>query len=189
MKTSSQEKSLKQVQKIVLFLSALFFAALLFFFRSGTNSQAPIDQLARQSLELEIALANGRPTIIEFYADWCEACREMAPAMLSLARQVDDQIDIILLNVDNTKWQDLLVKYEVYGIPQLNLFDASGNLSGQLVGVKKEEDLQTIAHALLQNKELPSSSFIGKVSNLNRLPNSSIEKYNATEKILPMSHG
>ena len=81
-----------------------------------------LDQLARQSLNPEIALSNGRPTILEFYADWCEACREMAPAMLNIENEVKQDMNIVLLNVENNLWQDLIDKYEVNGIPKLIFF-------------------------------------------------------------------
>ena len=34
---------------------------------------------------------------VEFYADWCEACQAMAPAMETIAQQHRDQLDVVLL--------------------------------------------------------------------------------------------
>ena len=56
------------------------------------NPEAPLEQLARRSLDPEVALANGRPTVFEFYASWCEACKEMAPTMLELEKQNEKKI-------------------------------------------------------------------------------------------------
>ena len=47
-----------------------------------------LDELRLHSIPLESALSNGRPTVLEFYADWCEVCNELAPAAL----QVDVQL-------------------------------------------------------------------------------------------------
>ena len=63
-----------------------FLAAFLFFIRNGFSSRQPLEELARRSLPPEIALTNNRPTIFEFYADWCEVCQQMAPAMLSVEK-------------------------------------------------------------------------------------------------------
>lgn len=37
-----------------------------------------MNQLATNAMQYDEALANGRPTLVEFYADWCVVCREMA---------------------------------------------------------------------------------------------------------------
>lgn len=167
MNVSPQKSSLGQLQRIILFLSALIFATLLFFYRTTIDSNEPLDQLARKSIDPEIALGNGHPTIFEFYADWCEACHAMAPKMLSIENQYGNDIDIVLLNVENTRWQDLLEKYEVNGIPQLNFFDSFGNESGVSIGVKTEGQLEELTHLLLNNEKIPSSFLVGKISNFN----------------------
>ena len=112
----------------------------------------------------EIALKNGRPTVFEFYADWCEACREMAPAMLTTENSYEDQIDLVLLNVDNIRWQDLLDRYNVNGIPQLNFFDQHGALSGSAIGLQKYEQIRDLTDSLLKNEKLPLRKIEGRVS-------------------------
>ena len=43
--------------------------------RSGAVS------VSQGSMSLDEALANGRPTVVDFYTDWCENCKVMAPKM------------------------------------------------------------------------------------------------------------
>jgi hypothetical protein len=78
-----------------------------------------------------VALRDGRPTLVEFYADWCEACRAMAPAMAAVEQEHHGALDVVLLNVDNPRWQPELERYEVNGIPQLELFNAAGTAVGR----------------------------------------------------------
>ena len=115
-----------------------------------------LEQLAKNSLLPEEALSNGRPTVFEFYADWCEACKEMAPSMIEMKKINKNKVDIVLLNVDNDRWFDLITKYNVNGIPQLNFFDGNGEYKGFAVGVKKNEELQDIFIALINDLELPT---------------------------------
>ena len=185
---SSPSSTLGQGQRLILLFTALGLAVVLFLLRGGLNAEAPLEQLARRSLDPDVALTNGRPTVIEFYADWCQACREMAPAMLTTERESENQLDVVLVNVDNPRWQDLVDRYDVNGIPQLNFFDNKGKLQGLSLGARTQEQLQQLTDALIQNQPLPKFAGVGAISSLNASQERT-EKQNDLEAIGPMSHG
>ena len=166
MTDSAPNSSLTKLQKILLLVSALVLAVGLFLVRNGGSIESPLDQLARRSLSPEVALNNGRPTILEFYADWCEVCRDMAPAMLEMEKRHSADLDVVLVNIDNPRWLDLTDRYDVSGIPQLNLFSADGSMRGRSLGGRSATELDAIAKALVADRPLPTLSGIGSTSPL-----------------------
>ena len=165
--TGTPESSpLGTAQRWVLVLIAVALAFGLVILRGGIQNESPMEQLARRSLDPQTALTNGHPTLMEFYADWCQVCREMAPSMLELEKKSRDRLDVVLVNVDNPRWQDLVDRYDVNGIPQLNLFNAEGEPKGRSLGLRSPEELQLITTALLEDQPLPALPGVGNVSQL-----------------------
>ncbi|MFM7087792.1 MAG: thioredoxin domain-containing protein [Cyanobium sp.] len=155
-----------RTERMVLAAVAALLAVLLLWLRGGLHPEAPLERLARQSLDLPVALADGRPTLVEFYADWCEACRAMAPAMDALEQQHRGALDVVLLNVDNPRWEAELERYEVNGIPQLELFDAAGSPVGRAIGARRPGELQALVEALITAEPLPALAGVGATSAL-----------------------
>ena len=154
--TTDSDKDLSFFQKYFLVFLSFLLVASLFFFRNGFKANVMLDELANNSLLPEKALTDGKPTVFEFYADWCEACKEMAPDMMRVKKETSNKVDIVLLNVDNSRWNDLIDKYDVNGIPQLTFFNDLGELKGFSLGVRKYSELNDIFSALINNSELPS---------------------------------
>ena len=164
--TTKSDKDLSFFQKYFLVLLSIILVISLFFLRNGFKANAMLDELAKTSLLPEKALSNGKPTVFEFYADWCEACKEMAPDMIELKKQTSNKVDVVLLNVDNPMWVDLINKYDVNGIPKLTFFDDKGVFKGFSLGVRKYSELNEIFLALINNLELPSFNELSNSSNL-----------------------
>jgi len=158
-------------ERMVLAAVAAVLAVLLFWLRGGLHPAAPLERLARQSPDLTTALTDNRPTLVEFYADWCEACRAMAPAMEAIEQRRRGSLDVVLLNVDNPRWQPELDRYAVNGIPQLELFDAGGLSVGRSIGARRPEELEALTTALVEGRPLPQLVGVGATSNLGETTN------------------
>ncbi|MDC3094610.1 thioredoxin domain-containing protein [Prochlorococcus sp. AH-716-M09] len=111
----------------MLFLKNLFF-----------KSTYLLKSFGELSVDPEIALTNNKPTFLEFYAEWCEVCKEMAPQVSSLKDEYEKDINFVFLNVDNQKWGNYIQEFSVNGIPQVNLFDKEGNLISTFIGKQDE---------------------------------------------------
>jgi len=187
MNGTTEPYSMSRWQKGLILCLAISLALFISFFRGGLGTNSPLDQLARRSLLPEAALLNGKPTVFEFYADWCEVCREMAPSMLSLEENYVNDIDVVLLNVDNDRWLDLMNTYNVNGIPQLNFFDSKGKSIGQSIGIRKDSELEILFERVKRGEELPE--FAGISSSDQISSKTSLIRSKVSENNYVMDHG
>ena len=84
-KSESRETILKTDSKTILvFIVPILIISLLLFKNLSFKSTYLLKSFGESSIDPEIAFTNNKPTFLEFYAEWCEVCREMAPQVLSL---------------------------------------------------------------------------------------------------------
>ena len=164
---------------IIIFFTIVIISLILFrnlFFQSTYL----LKSFGELSVEPEIAFKNNKPTLLEFYAEWCEVCKEMAPKVSALKEEYEKDINFVFLNVDNQKWDNYIRKFEVNGIPQVNLFDREGNLKSTFIGKQEEitirESLASLEGEAKSHEEILSAEF-------------SVIKQNKNYEGNPRSHG
>ena len=73
--------------------------------------------------------------VVEFYADWCNPCREVAPILESIAKEAPPQVKIVKMNIDQNR--SLANRYRVRGIPTV-VFIRDHQMVGSLLGVQSK---------------------------------------------------
>ena len=168
------------IKAIVISLVAVVIIFLIFFKNILFQSTFLLKSFGELSVDPEIAFQNNKPTFLEFYAEWCEVCKEMAPKVSALKDKYEDDVNFVFLNVDNQKWEKYIRRFNVNGIPQINLFDSKGNLISTFVGKQEEtiinESIDKLEKESKYNEEILNSEF-------------SIIKENKKNEINPRSHG
>ena len=164
MQFESIEAKLNINLKVALFLLiSVVFIALVLFRNLFFQSTYILKSFGELSVDPEIAFENNKPTFLEFYAEWCEVCKEMAPKVSALKDEYEEDINFVFLNVDNQKWENYIRKFEVNGIPQVNLFDRKGNLKSTFIGKQEEfkikESLANLEKEVKSQEKFPSAEF------------------------------
>ena len=77
--------------------------------------------------------------LIDFWAEWCQPCRMLAPFLAEIAEEKGDVIKVGKVNVDEEP--DLAAKYGISGIPALLLFK-NGQIAATSVGFKPKSELE-----------------------------------------------
>jgi thiol-disulfide isomerase/thioredoxin len=167
---SAQKSDTTMGTRIRNFLVALVAIALgvaLYFGLQTQTGTASLEKQAEASTPLEVAMSNGKPTFMEFYANWCSSCQAMAPDLDKLKQQYADSVNFVMLNVDNNKWLPEVVKYRVDGIPHFVFFGSDGKAIAQTIGEQPRSILAANLEALVANSPLPYTQGNGEVSVFN----------------------
>ena len=82
-----------------------------------------------------------KPTLVDFWAEWCQPCKMLAPTIEEIAGEYDGRIIVSKLNVDDNP--TTATKYGIRGIPTLLLFK-DGQVVQQMVGVKSKAEIKKI---------------------------------------------
>ena len=181
MQSDSREPLLEKNLKAILFLLIAFVIISLILFRNlFFQSTLLLKSFGELSVDPQIAFNNNKPTFLEFYAEWCEVCKEMAPKVSALKEEYEKDINFVFLNVDNQKWGNYIQEFAVNGIPQVNLFDKKGNLISTLIGKQDEMKIRESINNL-EKEEKPYEESIN--------PEFSIIQENKNNEVSPRSHG
>lgn len=174
----------KRLTNILIALAAIVLTATLFFALRTPNNTASLAAQAAVATPLDMAITNGKPTLVEFYADWCTSCQAMAGDLAELKKEYKDQINFAMLNVDNNKWLPEMVTYKVDGIPHFVFLGQDGQAIAQSLGEQPRSILAAKLDALIASQPLPNSDSAGKISEIADTPIVQKEK-----TIEPRTHG
>jgi thiol:disulfide interchange protein DsbD len=119
------------------------FAVGLYFMAPSWGSEAvikgkEIQWIKYSESEFQNAPTQGKPVIIDFYADWCVPCKELDGQTFTDSNVVSESERFIMMKADLTKSgspeiESLRKKFNIQGVPTVVFFDSNGNETNRIV--------------------------------------------------------
>ena len=88
----------------------------------------------------EKVLKNDKKVLVDFYADWCEPCKELSP-ILEKVMSKHKEVDYYKVNVDEE--ETLATRYRIYYLPSLIVFK-DGEIVNSSFGLIDEEIIEEL---------------------------------------------
>ena len=111
-----------------------------------TGRGQPVEVISHGAqVDINKHLALGNVTVVDFYAEWCGPCRQLAPSLDQLARS---DPEIALRKIDIVSWRMPVARqYNVQSIPQVNVYNRGGSLVGTVNGADIDKIKSYVAQA------------------------------------------
>ena len=106
---------------------------------------ADVHEVSDQTFQKEVLEAD-KPAIIDFWAEWCAPCRQIAPIIKELAAEYGDRVKIVKMDIDSNPGTP--GQYGVRAIPTILAFK-DGQVVEQLQGARPKADFQSMVDRLL----------------------------------------
>ncbi len=155
---------LNSIRNLVVALVAIVLGIALFLGIQSQGSAVSLESQAKASTPLTLALNNQKPSLVEFYADWCSSCQAMAADLAEIKAEYHDSMNFVMLNVDNSQWLPEVLRYRVDGIPHFVFLNSEGKAIAQSIGEQPKPIIKANLDALLANNSLPYAAKTGKTS-------------------------
>ncbi|GAB3492863.1 thioredoxin [Nocardiopsis coralliicola] len=98
---------------------------------------ANLKQVTDATFEADV-LKNDKPVLVDFWAEWCAPCRQVAPILEEIAAEYSEKIEIVKLNIDQQP--NTTRDYGIMQIPTMNVFK-DGEVVKQIMGAKPKRAL------------------------------------------------
>ncbi|MEV7087933.1 thioredoxin [Streptomyces sp. NPDC093085] len=96
-----------------------------------------VDEVTDADFDTEVR-GGGLPVLVEFTADWCPPCRQLAPVLSAVAEEERDRIRVVQIDVDANPV--ITARYGVLAMPTLIVF-RDGEPVRSMVGARPKRRL------------------------------------------------
>ena len=97
-----------------------------------------VKEFTDQNFEQEV-LKSATPVLVDFWAEWCQPCRMLAPTIEKIAKDYSGKVKVGKLDTDSNR--DVSIKYGISAIPTVILF-RNGEVAQKFVGLRKENEFK-----------------------------------------------